>query len=385
MVLLVETYWFDNFKYIPEIKPLNMMFSVHHCNYDDTNFGFKMTLRELGNIRSQDKIEWFVGQLFLFLFRLENLKMYHLWNQDAGKFQDYKVSNTNTFELTGCIVVLCSPKNIYLCRPQDYDNCAEKLAAFINEKEQDETGKFKSRYTVTLTVLMSPNLKQKEKIMSFLKVVEGFGLVAGLNETNETKIFVEGHHYDDYESGRTGFSVNEFTLVDAYQRIIDCLRQCARSDKRYGRVTNLHFWHITKVTDLDVAETCIEDCFLGTKEQYEKHQREQRREKLESAAKELAAKFQVKLSSMDFIEKLHDAINCVEYQHDEWNNPERRMEEWAACQYSGGGSEVYFDDLNFENSRFSSRMDEYYDILEWLEEECPLLMCKYQELKLSKE
>lgn len=244
-------------------------------------------------------------------------------------------------------------------------------------------------YSINVILLMSPNLKQKEKIMSnaMLKVIEGFGLVAGLNEENETVIFVEGHHYDDYENGRTGFSVNEFSLFDAYERIISCLRNCARHDKRNGHVTGPFFYKMYEIsfTDLEIAESCIDDCFLGTKETYEKRKREKRREELESTAKELAAQFKVKLSSLEFIEKLHEAIRGVEYGREEWNNPERRAEEWAACMYSGVGSDVYYDDLNFENGRFSERMDEYYDILEWLEEECPLLMCKYEEMKLKEE
>lgn len=224
--------------------------------------------------------------------------------------------------------------------------------------------------------------------MSFLKVVEGFGLVAGLNESNETKIFVEGHHYDDYENGRCGFSVNEFTLVDAYKRIISFSAREARQCKRLnGRFAGLYFYTMDQenITDLMIAESSVEDSFLGTKESYEKYKREQRREKLESSAKELAAKFRVKLSSLEFIEKLNEAIRGVEYGREEWNNPERRMEEWAACMYSGVGSDTYYDDLNFENERFSERMDEYYDILEWLRDECPLLMCKYEEMKLKEE
>lgn len=225
--------------------------------------------------------------------------------------------------------------------------------------------------------------------MSFLKVVEGFGLVAGLNESNENKVFMEGHYYDDYESGRTGFSVNEFTLVDAYQRIISFSSREARHCKRFndGRYCGPYFYMMDRenITDFTIAESSVEDQYLGTKEQYEKHERERRREELESAAKELAAKFKVKLSSLDFIEKLHEAIRGVEYQQESWNNPERRAEEWAACMYSGGGSEVYYDDLNFENGRYHNRIESYYDILEWLEEECPLLMCKYEELKLKED
>lgn len=221
--------------------------------------------------------------------------------------------------------------------------------------------------------------------MSFLKVVEGFGLVAGLNEENKKKEFVGGSIVEGEYSAR--LSVYHFSLFDAYDAIIYELKRQARFDKRFDRVTGPHFWGMEShvITDKQIAESYCEDMFFGTVKEYDEMKREERREELESTAKELAAKFKVKLSSLEFIEKLHEAIDGVRDDQEQWNNPERRAEEWAACMYSGGGSDVYYDDLNFENGRYNDRINDYYDILDWLREECPLLMCKYEEMKLKKD
>lgn len=220
---------------------------------------------------------------------------------------------------------------------------------------------------------------------AFSKMVEGFGLVAGLNETNEVKMFVGGSIVEGEYSSR--LSVFEFSLFDAYNSLISDIRRGARVDKMYGRETVTHFWKMFEIVikDRDIAEGYCEDIFFGTEEEYYEKKREERREELESTAKELAAKFKVKLSSLEFIEKLHEAIDGVRDDQEQWNNPERRAEEWAACMYSGGGSDVYYDDLNFENGRYNDRINDYYDILDWLREECPLLMCKYEEMKLKKD
>lgn len=227
--------------------------------------------------------------------------------------------------------------------------------------------------------------------MSFLKVVEGFGLVAGLNKTNDVDKFVVIYLVETEYSCRE--VVNNFSIYDYYDTVLSDMRTETRRAKRRGGdfIAPLEFWGMeenrfpgNEILAREFAER-NDGVYGGTIEEYKEHEREQKRLELESTAKELAAKFQVKLSSLEFIEKLNDAIRGVEYGREDWNNPERRAEEWAACQYSGGGSEVYFDDLNFENGRFSERMDEYLDILEWLQDECPLLMCKYEELKMKEE
>jgi hypothetical protein len=122
---------------------------------------------------------------------------------------------------------------------------------------------------------------------------------------------------------------------------------------------------------------------LKTAESHEAMLAEERRQELEEYAKAFAAKHKKRLGTLDFIAAVEDAVAEVRRQRDQWNNPERRMEEWGACLHAGVGSSVYFDDLNFENGRFGSRIDNLEGIFEWLQQECPLLMAKYEEEKAA--
>lgn len=223
-------------------------------------------------------------------------------------------------------------------------------------------------------------------------MIEGMGLAAGLNESNDSKDYVVIHIVEGEYSCRE--SVNYFSVYDYYDSVLCDMRGDARRAKRRGEnyVAHLEFWEIEAKGRVpgnkELARQFAErnDGFYGgTIAEYEEMKREQRREELEGMAKELAAKFRMKLSSIQFIEKLNEVIDGVKNDRDDWNHYERRAEEWAACMYSGAGSDTYFDDLNFENGRYDNRINDYYDILEWLREECPLLMCKYDEKKLREE
>jgi hypothetical protein len=76
-------------------------------------------------------------------------------------------------------------------------------------------------------------------------------------------------------------------------------------------------------------------------------------------------------------------LDKIRGEQEHWNNPEVRAEQWAACMYSGAGRDVYFDDLNFENGRYEGRRDTIHDVMDWLGENCPLLMAQYRESQLE--
>lgn len=132
----------------------------------------------------------------------------------------------------------------------------------------------------------------------------------------------------------------------------------------------------------EAAENTVGDCcliFIGTQEQFRKREAEQRRKELEGLAAEIAHKHGVKVNTLGFLAAIDKELRQVNDAHEEWNNPERRMEEWGACMYAGVGQDVYFDDLNFENGRINSRDDELRAIREWVSENCPLLFAQYEE------
>lgn len=113
---------------------------------------------------------------------------------------------------------------------------------------------------------------------------------------------------------------------------------------------------------------------LVTLEEAKKMRAEQRRKSLESTAAAFAAQCGHKVGTREYVLAARAEIDGVRYQRSRWNDGETRMEEWAACQFAGVGASVYYDDLNFENERFDSRLDRLGEVLEWLEEVCPLLM-----------
>lgn len=150
------------------------------------------------------------------------------------------------------------------------------------------------------------------------------------------------------------------------------------------------YWrNVTKVTDFsgmkslnDVSEMFCEFCEcedggvgpLMTVKDVEKEKQDRRRKELETTAANFAAQCGHKVGTREYVLAARKAIRGVRYERDRWNDGETRMEQWAACRYAGVGSDVYFDDLNFENGRYGNRLDRLGDVLNWLEEVCPLLM-----------
>jgi len=99
---------------------------------------------------------------------------------------------------------------------------------------------------------------------------------------------------------------------------------------------------------------------------------ERKRVALESTASAFASRCGHKVGTREYVLAARKAIAEVAYQRARWNDPDVRAEQWAACQYAGSNS--YFDDLNFENSRYDARLSGLQDVLDWLEQACPMLM-----------
>lgn len=139
---------------------------------------------------------------------------------------------------------------------------------------------------------------------------------------------------------------------------------------------------LNDVSEMFCEFFCGDDGGVGpllTHDQVNKENLDRRRKKLEQAAAKFAAKCGHKVGTREYIIAARKAIRNVRNQRNRWNDGEIRMEEWAACQFAGVGSSVYFDDLNFENSRYDNRLDSLREVLDWLEEACPLLMCQMEQ------
>lgn len=134
---------------------------------------------------------------------------------------------------------------------------------------------------------------------------------------------------------------------------------------------------LSDVSEIFCDKFCGDDHGVGslmTVKQVELEEQNRRRKSLERTAAEFAAQCGHKVGTREYILAARRAIEDVRYEQGRWNDGETRMEQWAACRFAGVGSEVYYDDLDFENSRYNGRLDRLGEVLDWLEEICPLLM-----------
>lgn len=135
--------------------------------------------------------------------------------------------------------------------------------------------------------------------------------------------------------------------------------------------------NLSDVSEIFQDKFCGDDHGVGplmTVAEMEKEEQDRRRNSLERTAADFAAQCGHRVGTREYVLAARRAIENVRYERDRWNDDETRMEQWAACRFAGVGSDVYYDDLNFENSRYAGRLDRLGEVLEWLEEVCPLLM-----------
>lgn len=124
--------------------------------------------------------------------------------------------------------------------------------------------------------------------------------------------------------------------------------------------------------------------FFGTEEEYDKEESERKRKELDVAAKKFAATSKTAIGTFDFIRRLEEEIELVRRDQEIFNSGECRMERYADYSYAGSASS-FWEDNDFENGRYSGHIENLESIMEWLRGECPLLMAKYEEKKLSGE
>lgn len=123
---------------------------------------------------------------------------------------------------------------------------------------------------------------------------------------------------------------------------------------------------------------------IETPEEHRERKVTEDRERLESVAANFCQRHQVKMDSLDFITAVVKEVKRIRTARDRWNDPETRQEEWMDRQFVGGGSEAYFDDLNFENSRFDERNGTLEDVLGWIKGSCPLMYTQWKERRAAR-
>lgn len=145
------------------------------------------------------------------------------------------------------------------------------------------------------------------------------------------------------------------------------------------------FGSLETLQDLCDAIWSEDYVWVGTVEQYEAMKADEERRRLEKVATKIAKAAKVGIDSLAFLRVVDEHITRAEQEQADWNDGETRAEQWAACMHSGAGQSTYFDDLNFENGRYSSYVNDLQAIKNWLAEQCPLLFAQYNEQQRKEE
>lgn len=210
-----------------------------------------------------------------------------------------------------------------------------------------------------------------------------------LVKDGEQKMIARTVDYGDPDDPRTSVGDKEVTVVE----MITEMAWRAVSEMNNGRGRSDSFWKYLEGIDSFEDLVDVYKDFLDSDwgrclhvlpiDEHKKVVAEHRRKELEQYAGAFASESGYKVGTFEFIRAIEQALGRIRHKRERWNDSETRMEEWAAHRYAGNSAETYYDDLNFENGRFASATDHLREIMEWLETECPLLMAKYEEMKLA--
>lgn len=110
---------------------------------------------------------------------------------------------------------------------------------------------------------------------------------------------------------------------------------------------------------------------LETQEAAENRKRAEERARLEIAAREIAGRYNVAVGSLDFIRACFDELA-------RFSSYREGMREDGLCIGWGVTSEQWFDEFNASQSDSAN----VRDVLDWLEQECPLLVAQAREARL---
>lgn len=147
---------------------------------------------------------------------------------------------------------------------------------------------------------------------------------------------------------------------------------------------------VNSIADVIKAFNEVNDNFpeykstLHIKADYLEKQAETARKNLETAAANFARKHKTGGVNVLFIQKVYEELENQKQDQSDWNSGERRAERYAICAASGC-RDSFWEDNDYENSKFDASQDKLYDILNYIQEHLPLLWAKYESTKSAKE
>jgi hypothetical protein len=152
----------------------------------------------------------------------------------------------------------------------------------------------------------------------------------------------------------------------------------------YEEITDI-FAEIAGVEDIDVwyqsAQWCaMEDVFNDMVKTAEVQIKADRlRRVLEQHATAFAVRCGFKVGTREYVLAARKALDEARTAHDEQFNGERRMDRAATSRACGVSGEDHYANEDYLSSEFHKDVEWMQDVLNWLEENCPLLMHKIAE------
>jgi hypothetical protein len=124
--------------------------------------------------------------------------------------------------------------------------------------------------------------------------------------------------------------------------------------------------------------------FCMTKEEYDKMEAEKLRKSLEQTAAQFAAECGHPVGSIEYVNAAWDKLEEALSDKENAFSGEAQMERFAACRFAGC-SDSYWSDEDYLQSKYNEPINQLDDVLQWLENNFPLLMLQAREAREKEE
>jgi len=158
-----------------------------------------------------------------------------------------------------------------------------------------------------------------------------------------------------------------------------------------GSGSEIDRWSIIEDSIEEIVTNLCEgtnDCdyvgFCMTKGEYDKMEAEKLRKSLEQTAASFAAECGHPVGSVEYVNAAWDKLEKAHYEKEVAFSGESQMERFAACRFAGC-SDSYWSDEDYLQDKYNEPINQIGDVLEWLENNFPLLMLKAKEARAQRE
>lgn len=174
--------------------------------------------------------------------------------------------------------------------------------------------------------------------------------------------------YEDYD----GYGASSYT--ERYEGFSAVWRFLVREQPKRSRMSAQDVLSLKSASDVCNAMHDYLDYggLIETEAQFHARKADEQRQKLEGVAKQLAARFNVRVDSAEFIAACHSEL-------ERFSDYRQGMREDGLCIGYGVNYEQWSDERNASYGD----TEQIHELLDWLASECPLLWAKYENSKAS--